>query len=107
MLSIVAVYVLLSTIIPIILQKKGKVSKRVARMIIHFLSGFSILSLFFASKQVALFNGFLNHYLLDIFIKENHSLLNHFFNSINEKRRSSICRAFSLRVGIDYLVCIQ
>jgi multisubunit Na+/H+ antiporter MnhB subunit len=92
-LLIMALYVLLSTIIPIILQKKGKISKRFARMIIHFLSGFSIVSLFFAQNKW-LYLGVSSIFTLLIFMsRKSTPLLKHFFIQSMKKRKEIICKA--------------
>jgi len=104
-LLIMALYVLLSTIIPIILQKKGKISKRFARMIIHFLSGFSIVSLFFAQNKW-LYLGVSSIFTLLIFMsRKSTPLLKHFFNSINEKdERDYLQGPFLYAIALDYLI---
>jgi dolichol kinase len=74
-------------------------------MIIHFLSGFSILSLFFAQNKW-LYLGVSAIFTLLIFLsRKSTPLLNHFFNSINEKEETDYLQGpFLYAIALDYLI---
>jgi dolichol kinase len=98
-------YIAIVYTIPIFLYKKNKISKRTARTIIHFFSGLSIISLFFAQNKwlYLIASGLIT---LIVFIsRKSTPVLKHVFQSINEEQEKNYLQGPVLYgVSITYLI---
>jgi phytol kinase len=104
-ISLVTLYIVIVYTIPIFLYKKNKIEKRIARMIIHFFSGLSIISIFFANNKWFYFiaSGLIT--LLLFFSRKSTPLLKYIFHSMNEKEEKKYLQGPVLYgVAITYLI---
>lgn len=104
-IGLVTLYVVIVYTIPILLYKKNKIQKRTARMIIHFFSGLSIISLFFANNKwlYLIASGLITLFLYAS--RKQTPILKHIFNSMNEEEEKKYLQGPVLYgVSITYLI---
>ncbi|MFA5744180.1 MAG: hypothetical protein WC936_05195, partial [Candidatus Nanoarchaeia archaeon] len=88
-----------------VLYKKKKIGKRTARMIIHFFSGLSIISLFFASNKWLYFIASSIITLIVFLSRKSTPLLKHVFYSMNDEFEKNYLQGPALYgVSITYLI---
>jgi dolichol kinase len=104
-ISIVAVYIAIVYAVPILLYRKGRIEKRTARTIIHFFSGLSIISLFFAENKwlYLIASGAIT--LIVFLSRKSTPVLKHVFHSINEEQEKNYLQGPVLYgLSITYLI---
>ncbi|MFA5303326.1 MAG: hypothetical protein WC393_02200 [Candidatus Nanoarchaeia archaeon] len=102
---LVAIYIAIVYTIPIVLYKKNRINKRTARMIIHFFSGLSIISLFFATNKWLYFIASAVITLIVFLSRKSTPFLKHIFHSMNDEQEKNYLQGPVLYgVSITYLI---
>lgn len=102
---IVAVYVALVYTLPIVFYRKKLISGRIARNIIHFLAGFSILVLYLANNKWIFFISSLAITGIVFISRKNTPLLKYVYNAIAEDEEKTYLQGPVLYgIAVSYLI---